>query len=250
MRTLAGVALAALLAGTVAAQPAVNRPLEEKRLSASTLVREDIFAGFMQNDMKALARGEASVETLLTQRPEEKAGLLSWRAGATIYRAVLAKEAGRNREYKTLYGKAIADLDAAAALKSPDGAVPAVSGGVMVLFGDRLKADQAAAWQRAYVNYQQIYAGQGQILDKLPVHHRGEVLGGLVTSAQRTGHTAEMNAGLDRMLVLLKDTPYEATAKQWKADPASAGKTNLACKNCHDAGRLEPSLKALSKAPA
>jgi hypothetical protein len=39
------------------------------------------------------------------------------------------------------------------------------------------------------------------------VHHRGEVIGGLVQSAQRTGRTEEMALHLDRMLTLLHGTP-------------------------------------------
>jgi hypothetical protein len=49
------------------------------------------------------------------------------------------------------------------------------------------------------------------------------------------------------MLVLLADTQYEETARQWKADPASAAKTNLTCKSCHGAGRLSARLKALEQ---
>ena len=39
----------------------------------------------------------------------------------------------------------------------------------------------------------------------------------MVQSAQRTGRTQEMAEHLDRMLMLLQGTPYEATAQQWKA---------------------------------
>ena len=47
------------------------------------------------------------------------------------------------------------------------------------------------------------------------------------------------------MLSVLVDTPYEAMAKQWKSDPASAATTNLTCKNCHNPGRLSSRLEAL-----
>jgi hypothetical protein len=66
-------------------------------------------------------------------------------------------------------------------------------------------------------------------MEQLPVHHRGEVIGGLAQSAQRTGRTGEIGPHLDRMLTLLKDTPDEGTAQQWKTNPASAATTNLTC---------------------
>ena len=50
---------------------------------------------------------------------------------------------------------------------------------------------------------------------------------------------------LDKMLEILPNTPYEATAKQWKANPASAAGSRLTCKNCHNPGRLAARLKAL-----
>jgi hypothetical protein len=49
------------------------------------------------------------------------------------------------------------------------------------------------------------------------------------------------------MLTLMQGTPYEATAKQWKANPASAATSLLTCKNCHNPGRLSARLADLSK---
>ena len=107
--------------------------------------------------------------------------------------------------------------------------------------------DRPAAWERAWRGYSALYAQQGAILDRLPPHHRGEVMAGLVQSAQRSGRHAEAAAALERMLPLVKGTPYEATALQWKADPASAARSNLACKGCHDRGRLAPILAGMGK---
>jgi hypothetical protein len=41
---------------------------------------------------------------------------------------------------------------------------------------------------------------------------------------------------VDKMLTLMQGTPYEATAKQWKADPASASASALTCKSVPRAG--------------
>ena len=116
------------------------------------------------------------------------------------------------------------------------------------MLADRLpEPHRASAWTDAYSNYSLLWQQQGAAIDKLPVHHRGEVLGGLVQSAQRTGRTEEMMKHLDRMLTLLQGTPYEATAQQWKANPASAATTKVTCKACHNPGRLAPTLASLQK---
>ena len=81
----------------------------------------------------------------------------------------------------------------------------------------------------------------------MPVHFKGELLAGMAQSAQRTGRTEEAAQFVDRMLTMLADTPFERTARQWKADPASAATTNLTCKNCHSPGRLSAKLAALNK---
>ncbi len=244
MRILAGLILAAALAGSATAQP-----LDDKRLSVHTLVREDIFAGLLEDDAARMARGEANLQTLLVSRPNERATVLVWIAGGEVYHAVKAREAKKPAEYKRLYARAKAHWDEAVALKSSDLGVPATLGGVILLYGDRLAPeDRKDAWERAYAAYTTINELQGRFLDKLPPHMRGEAIGGLVQSAQRTGRTAEYEAGLERMLVLMKGTPYEPTAIAWKTNPKAAGKGVLACKQCHDEGRLQPTLARLGPA--
>jgi hypothetical protein len=225
-------------------------PLLDTRLSIHTLVREDIFAGFLSDNMERFARGEKNLQTLLEKRPEAKHELLAWQAGATLYRAVRAHEAKRTDEFQQTYRQAL-DLFAQAQ-KFPAnngnaaGGVAAVTGGSYMLFGDRLPQEyRAAAYAQAYDSYQMLWKAQAPALDKLPLHLRGELLAGLAQSAQRTGRTEEANQHLDRILTLLRDTPYEPVAKQWKANPKSAANSTLACMTCHDSGRLAARLAVL-----
>ena len=90
----------------------------------------------------------------------------------------------------------------------------------------------------AYDNYLALYKQQAAILDRLPVHLRGELLGGLAQAAQRTGRKEEMNQYVDKILAVLGGTPYEPIAKKWKANPESAANTSITCMTCHDGGRL------------
>lgn len=238
--------LAALVTVAVAQTP--EPPLADTRLTIHTLVREDVFAGFLSDNLERLARGEKNIRTLLEKRPDAKAELLAWQAGATLYRAVAAYENKRNDEFQQKYRQAL-DLFAQARQLGPqNGGVAAVAGGSYVLFGDRLpKEQQAAAWAQAYDAYQLLWQQQGPIADKLPVHLRGELLAGLAASAQRTGRTEEATRHLDKIIAVLGNTPYEPVAKQWKANPKAAANNSLACLTCHDDGRLAARLATLNK---
>ena len=223
-------------------------PIGDARFTVHTLVREDIFAGFLDNNMTRFERGERNLAALLESRPDQRANLLAWRGGAQVYRAVLANDAGKDAEFDRLFALARQDFSDAAKLSAGSDGVPAITGGTYAVFADRLpEPHRAAAWADAYANYSLLWKQQGPMIDKLPVHHRGEVLGGLVQSAQRTGRTEEMAQHLDRMITSLQGTPYEATAQQWKANPETAATSRVTCKACHNPGRLSPTLASLQK---
>jgi hypothetical protein len=234
------------IAGIEAQSP--EPPLSDTRLTVHTLVREDLFSGFMANDMARFARGERNVEQLMKDRPDQRANLLAWRGLAMMHRAILAREAGNNDEFQKQLAAARASFAEAATLPSGNDGVAAITGGTYAVFADRLpEPHRTTAWADAYANYTLLWKQQGAAIDKLPVHHRGEVLGGLVQSSQRTGRTEEMAQHLDRMITLLQGTPYETTAQQWKANPASAATSRVTCKNCHNPGRLSSQLISLQK---
>jgi tetratricopeptide (TPR) repeat protein len=238
---------ASVVSATAWAQPP-DRFLGEPRLTVHTLVREDIFAGFLDDNMTRFSRAEKNIELLLKERPDERANLLAWKAGAATYRAVRAHEAGSTEEFERLFAQARAGFAEAAALQAGSVGVPAVTGGTLAVFADRLpETHRASAWSQAYDAYSSLWKQQGAAIDKMPQHMKGELLAGLAQSAQRTGRTAEATEYLDKMLALLAGTPYEATAQKWKADPASAASTNLTCKSCHGPGRLSARVKALGQ---
>ncbi len=244
--TLLFVAFVTVVA--MAQTPQAPPPLSDNRLSVNTLLREDIFAGFLTDDMTRFARGEKNLETLLVQRPDAKSTLLAWKAGVAYYRAVRAYENNQRDEFEKTYRQTLDLLTQARQANPQDGGVYAITGGVNVVFADRLpKEYRAAAWSQAYEAYQFLWKFQGGGVDKLPVHLRGELLGGLAMSAQRTGHTQELNEYLDKILAVLGGTPYEPVAKLWKKSPEAAAKGSITCLTCHDAGRLAARQTALSQ---
>lgn len=232
---------------TVAMAQSSEPPLSDTRLSIHTLVREDIFAGFLTDDMDRLARGEKNIQALLEKRPAAKAELLAWQGGATLYRAVRAHENKSGDEFQRNYKQALGIFSQAQQLGPGNGGVAAVVGGSYVLFADRLpKEHRAAAWSQAYDSYQLLWKQQGAAVDKLPVHLRGELLGGLAQSAERTGRTDELSQYLDKILASLSKTPYEPIARKWKENPKAAANSSITCMTCHDSGRLSARLTALN----
>jgi hypothetical protein len=247
MRPLKSALLAFVVVTATAAQT-TDPLLSETRLSVHTLLREDIFAGFRNDNLERLAKAEQNIDVLLKERPGQRANLLAWKAGASTYRAVRAHEAGQAAEFERRFAEALDGFAAAAKLDAGNDGVSAITGGTMATFADRLpEKHRPAAWSQAYDNYSLLWKQQGAAIEKLPVHFKGEVLAGLTQSAQRTGRREEAAQYLDKMLTVLADTPYAALAKQWKTDPASAATTNLTCKNCHNPGRLANRLEALKK---
>jgi tetratricopeptide (TPR) repeat protein len=222
-------------------------PLGEARLSIHTLLREDIFAGLLSNDMTRFERGERNIQLLLQQRPAARSNVLAWQALASLYRAVLAYESNRSSEFQEKYQAAVNLFAQAQKLGPEDGGVAALVGGSYVTLTDRLpKENRAAGWSQAYDAYHVLWKQQEAMLDKLPVHIRGELLAGLAQSAQRTGRTEEAAKHVDRILEVMRDTPYEGVARQWKKNPNAAGSSSIACMTCHEPGRLAERLTVLN----
>jgi hypothetical protein len=219
----------------------------DPRLTVHTLVREDIFAGFLAHDMTRFERGEATLGQLDKERPDQRDLVRVWQGAAALYRSVLAYEAGNAPEGDRLYQMSESRYDEAVKLGPNNPGVWAVDGASRGLFADRLPADKrAAAWAKSYEFYQRMAAQQMAFADKMPAHIRGELLAGVAMSAQRTGHQEEYEKSLDKMIELMANTPYGRTAQTWKDRPELASKSSLMCKNCHDAGRLEPTKARLA----
>jgi hypothetical protein len=244
----ATVVLVVLLGVAAAPAQSPDPLLSDTRLTVHTLVREDIFAGFMRNDAAAVSRAEANIDTLMKLRPGERANLLAWRSAAAMFHAVTAHTTGNTADFMRHFTLAQQGFAEAATLSTGNDGVVAITGGTYSVYADRLPAEhRGAAWQEAWRSYSMLWRQQGARIADMPIHFQGEVLAGLTQSAQRTGRTAEATEFLDKMLVHLGNTPYEPMAKKWKEDPASAATTNLTCKNCHNSGRLAAKVKALEK---
>jgi hypothetical protein len=244
---LLALTFAGVLQATLPAQAPVP-PIADTRLTVHTLLREDIFAGFLQDDEGRLARAEQNIESMLASRRGDRASLIAWQGSTALTRAVLANAAKQPEQFSRQYARARSLFAEAGRLEPDSIGVLAITGGTFLSVSDRLPpAEQAAGWQQAYAAYQRLWALQGATLDRLPLHMKGEVLSGLAQTAQRTGRHDEIPTQLDRMLTLLPDTVYARRAQQWKDDPAARAQTKIACQTCHAPGTLAARITEVSR---
>ncbi len=244
MRRLSLLLVAATCLTAVAQSP--EPPLADKRLRVETLLREDFFAGVLDDDKDRLARCEKNIELLLEQRPNDKPTLLALKAGVAMYRAVRAHEAKQTDAFDKQYAQALDLLAQARKLGPGNPAVAAITGGLYSILADRLpESQQGAAWSTAYDSYQSLWKIQARVVEKLPLHLRGELLGGLAQSAQRTGRTKELSQWLDKIQAVAPDSSYAKVAARWKEDPKAAATTRITCLTCHAPGRLAATRAAL-----
>jgi tetratricopeptide (TPR) repeat protein len=242
--TLGLVVTISVLSSAQAPEP----PIADTRVAVQTLVREDIFAGFLQGNVVRLARAEKNLDSLLASRPAARAEILAWQGSIALTHAAIAHEANQPARFDEQYKRARALFSEAAAAGPNNDGVIAITGGSLLMIADRLPAaERAQAWQHAYESYQSLWKSQGAVIEKLPLHHRGEVLAGLAQSAQRTGRTGEIDAQLDRMLSLLPNSNYAKQAQVWKDDPSARANAKLACQSCHAPGTLNARLAELNK---
>ncbi len=218
----------------------------DSRLTIHTIVREDVFAGFMANDKDRQARAAANIELLLAERPDDRAPLTAWKGAIALNRAVDAYESKRTADFDREYRQALGLFSEARREGATNPGVLAVSGGIYAVFADRLPEPQrTAAWITSYEAYRALYKVQEGAVEKFPLHMKGELLGGLAQAAQRTEHKEESAALLTRIVQTMPDTPYAVTAQKWIDNPDAAAKTKIVCQTCHEPGRLEARKAAL-----
>ena len=249
MRVFKGALLAFAVVTTAAAQ-SPDPPIGETRLTVHTLLREDIFAGFLDNNMERVARAEQNIALLLQQRPA-RAGQPAGVEGRHRRAARRARARGRqaptsSRKHFTGRARGLRRRGEGVVRqrrrRRRSSAAPTRSSAI-----DCRRSIAPRRGRRPTIRIRCCGSSRRAQVEKMPLHFKGELLSGMAQSAQRTGRAEESAQFVEKMLTMLANTPFEKTAQQWKADPASAATTNLTCKNCHAPGRLSAKLAALRK---
>jgi hypothetical protein len=167
-------------------------------------------------------------------------------AGAHLYMAVQAHEAGDRQKFQREYAQADELYAKSASLSQGTPKRPgvlAITGGSFVVFADRLPLElRRQGWERARANYTALREAQMPAFDKYPLHMRGEVMAGLAQAAQRLGESENARTLTEEVVAAFPGTPYAVFAKRWLDNPDTIAKSKIACLTCHEPGRLQAVL--------
>lgn len=207
-------------------------------VSASIWVREDLFAGYLHGDMETFARGERKVDELLASNSKSP-GLRAWKSSAQYFRAIRAYEGGDTASFDRAYKEAVDTFESLVQQAPKDVGVLAIYGGSISTLSHRLPAQlRASANKRSTELFLQLEELQKAQFEKMPVHHRGEVLAGVAQGAARSGQDELARSYLTRIVATLEGTPYAAFARDMLQRPESMQTTKIACNTCHEPNRL------------
>ena len=239
MRTRFGLAFATVFSGFLALVGAQAPGARPASISIHTWVREDVFGGFMDNDMVRFERGEAKVREYLAEAPD-RADASAWMAGIKLHRAGLAFSEQKTADGEALVNEAIALMDAAVAKAPNDFGATATTGGSIVTLANKLPEKYYDdLMRRARAQYAKLYAAQSPALAQLPLHLKGELLAGVAETEFRVGDKERAKVVLQQIITELPDTAYAKSAAMWLASPEKVTRdTKLVCQSCHQAGRL------------
>jgi hypothetical protein len=226
-----------LLCLTVLTFSAVGAPKPDN-LPVSIWVREDLFAGYLNGNMRAFQRGERKLDELLAQKPNAP-GIRSWKLSAEFFRAVLLHEANDRQAFEERYQEVTSRFEDLRQQTPNSVGLLALYGGTIATLAHRLPVElQDAANRRATEMFLRLEELQQAEFDKLPLHHRGEVLAGIAQSAARSGQDDLARKYLTRIATTLPNTPYAAFAQMMLKDKNAMRTRRIACNSCHEPNRL------------
>jgi tetratricopeptide (TPR) repeat protein len=205
-----------------------------------TMVREDTFAGYIGGDMARFERGMKYTDQVLADNPQN-ADALVWKGGGQVFLATRLYAQDLNAKADILYEGGLALMEQALANAPGNAGVQASYGGVLAYLAPRLPEGlrRKAALEKARAMYERLYKAQEQVLDRMPVHFRGETLAGLAETNLKLGNMEQARVYLKRISATLPNTSYAKTAELWLAHPESVdANEQIVCGTCHEAGRL------------
>ena len=235
---LGGFVIASASLVGAGAQEKETRP---KNVPFYTWVREDTFAGWMNNDPARHARGMKKTQEWLDDNPGSPEAI-NWLGAGRMFDAVRAFEFGDQAKGDKLFRESVAMMEKGQALAPAHAGILATTAGTLMNFAARLPDRHSRqAVEKAREPYAALYKLQEAMLDRFPLHLKGEVLAGVAETEFRVGDREKGIEFLNRIVTGLPGTPYARTAETWlKAPEAVTKESRLVCQSCHEPGRLQP----------
>ncbi len=234
------ISFALLFAATAASTHSLFRGSQQKSAPPATpsrdlefAVRGDMFAG-MAGDTQAFDRAMKACESALAADPKNAAALV-WHATGMYFRSSLAFRSGDVASGNSLREQARKEMDEGVALRpsSVDILIPRATV-LQMQAAHTPDADIAKrVWQRSTDDFEKALQLQAETFDKLPVHSRGELLGGLAEGYAGLGDSTKARVYLTRLTKEMPDTPYAQKAKTLLAGESLPRPLGVTCIGCH-----------------
>jgi hypothetical protein len=196
-------------------------------------VRGDMFAG-MAGDTTAFDRAMKACDVALAADPKNAVALV-WHATGMYFRSSLAFRSGDVAGGNSLREQARKEMDEGVALRpnSVDILIPRAT--VLQMQAAHTPDAQIAkrVWQRSTDDFEKAVQLQADGFDKLPVHSRGELLGGLAEGYAGLGDSTKARAYLTRLTKEMSDTLYGQKAKTLLAADSLPRPLGVTCIGCH-----------------
>jgi len=225
--------------------PATDELVKPDKITISTWVREDLFAGWIANDANTLERGVRKLDRYLQDHPDDPTAL-SWKFLAASFWMREARRKGDDAAWRRHLADA-RDLREKIFARDPQDPGPYIIVGSMLVDVAYFAPPDDRAWMyrdgRELLN--KVPGLQTKYFDTLPPHMRGELWAQIAYASDRLGDTAGRDRVLNEMLTKLAGSPYEARARAWQKEGALANEKQYLCISCHEPGRLTPTLARL-----
>jgi hypothetical protein len=229
-----------IVAASLVSTGAQEKEARPKNVPFYTWVREDTFAGWMNDDPVRHARGMKRAQEFVDENPNH-AEAINWLGTGKIFEATSAYAAGDEAKGDALYHAGFAEMEKAVTMAPNDGGIRATTSGTLMYFAGKLPdRHYRQAVEKAREHYAALYRMQEAMLNLLPLHLKGELLAGVAETEFRVGDREKGIAFLNRIVTGMPGTPYARTAETWLKSPEAVTQdSRLVCQSCHEPGRLQ-----------
>lgn len=217
---------------TPAAQAApAPAPAADKEERFDLIVRDDFFAGLLQQDAAALDRGMKICEETLARDPNHSEAMV-WHGGGLIMKAGNAFRAGDRATGGKLWAQGLAEMDRAVEL-APQNIGTLIPRGAVLLAvaGFAPEPHRTSLLDKGLGDYEKVLVLQKDEFESLNRHARSQLLYGLADGWHRRGDTTKARGYYQRLERAAGDSPYGERARAYLAGDTAPRK--MACGGCH-----------------
>ncbi len=195
------------------------------------LVRDDFFAGLLENDQAALDRGMKLCEDTLAKNPRHAEAMV-WHGGGLVMRAGIAFRAGQQDQGMKLWMQGMGEMDRAVSL-APDEVGTRIPRGAVLLAASPFvpEPERTRLLDKGLGDYERVLALQKDHFDRLGRHARTQLLFGLADGWNRRGDQAKARVYFERVRDVAAGTAYGKRAEAFLAGQTAPAP--VACGGCH-----------------